>query len=146
MPQISPSKPRPEFSKPQDVGPRPWGTETLIAHIPGVATGKLLHMNKGAKGGLQKHRIKYESQYVLSGRLLVRYQVGDDLAERVMEQGECILIPPGAVHQEEALTDVTLIEVSNPVFNDRVRVEEDFGLTIPEGGLPSTTLEEVEVR
>jgi len=53
--------------------------------------------------------------------------------------------PPGAVHQEEAITDCTIIEASTPHFNDRVRVEEKYGVNI-NGGLPSTTIDEVEER
>ena len=34
--------------------------------------------------------------------------------------------PKGSIHQETALSDVELIEVSTPFFNDRVRVEENF--------------------
>jgi hypothetical protein len=49
---------------------------------------------------------------------------------------------PGLVHQTEAITDVVYIEASTPHFNDRVRVESDYGLQLEEG-LPSTSLEEV---
>lgn len=53
--------------------------------------------------------------------------------------------PPGAVHQEEAVTDCVIIEASTPHFNDRVRVEESYGQII-DGGLQSTTIDEVEER
>jgi hypothetical protein len=49
---------------------------------------------------------------------------------------------PGVVHQEEAITDCVLIEASTPHSNDRVRVEELYGLEF-DGGLRSTALDEV---
>ena len=136
-----------EFSKPTDVGPRNWGREILVAHVPGLYTGKLLLMKAGAKGGLQKHHLKNECGYLYSGELLFRYDAGDGrISERKLVAGDAVHIPPGAVHQEEALTDCVIFETSTPHFNDRVRMEELYGLQIPEGGLPSTTIDQVETR
>lgn len=135
------------FFKPEDVGPREWGREILVAHVPGFYTGKLLLMNAGAKGGLQKHHLKNECGYLYSGELLVRYDPGDGkLHEKKLVAGDAIHIPPGAVHQEEALTDCVIFEISTPHFNDRVRMEPEYGFEIPEGGLPSTTIDQVEIR
>ena len=136
-----------EFSTPKDVGPRAWGREILVALVPGLYSGKVLMMNKGAKGGLQKHHLKNECGYLFSGKLLFRYDAGDGkLSERIMNAGDSVRIPPGAVHQEEALEDCIIFETSTPHFNDRVRMEPAYGQEIPEGGLPSTTLDEVELR
>ena len=44
-----------------------------------------------------------------------------------------------------ALTDVVRVEVSAPYYNDRVRVEHEYGLT-DSSGLPSTTRDEVIKR
>ncbi len=136
-----------EFITPSDMGPRNWGREILIAHVPGKYTLKKLVYNKGAKGGLQAHQIKDECGYILSGKLLLRYVnwLGE-IDEKVLGPGEAIHIPPGTVHQEEALEDLVIIEASNPVFNDRVRMELEYGLTIPEGGLPSTKVDEIEIK
>jgi hypothetical protein len=49
------------------------------------------------------------------------------------------------VHQTEAITDVVYIEASTPHFNDRVRVEDKYGVEST-GGLPSTTIDEVIER
>jgi|SRR3989344_4110622 len=137
-----------EFFTPKDVGPRLWGREILIAHVPGLYTGKLLLYNKGAKGGLQKHHLKNECGYVYSGEMMLRYDAGNGkITEKVLKAGDAIHIPPGAVHQEEALTDdLVVIEISTPHFNDRVRMEPQYGQEIPPGGLPSTKLEDVETR
>ena len=133
------------FFQPNDVGPRDWGREILVAHVPGKYTVKILKMNKGHKGGLQYHQIKDESAHLLSGKLLFRYDNGDGkISERVLLPGESVHIPPDAVHQEEALEDCVIIEGSNPIFNDRVRVEEKYGLE-KKGGLPTTTKDEIKI-
>lgn len=135
------------FFKPEDIGPRDWGREILVAHVQGCYTGKVLLIKAGAKGGLQKHHLKNETAYLFSGRMKVRFDVGDGvLQERVLEAGESVHIPPGAVHQEEAIEDCVVFETSTPHFNDRERVEEKYGLPVPVGGLPSTRLDEVETK
>lgn len=135
------------FFKPKDVGSRNWGREILVAHVPGLYTSKLLLMKAGTKGGLQKHHLKNESGYLYSGEMIFRYNHGDGkIRKKKLVAGDAVHIPPGAVHQEEAVTDCIIFETSNPVFNDRVRMEEQYGEKIPEGGLPSTTIDQVEVR
>ncbi len=133
-----------EFFAPKDIGPREWGREILVAHSKGKYIGKVIMMKAGTKGGLQKHRIKDETGYLFSGELLVRYDKGDgNLSEVKMTAGQSIHIPPGAVHQEEAITDCIIFETSTPVFDDRVRMEEAYGLKI-EGGLSTTTNPRIE--
>jgi mannose-6-phosphate isomerase-like protein (cupin superfamily) len=134
------------FFEPEDLGPRDWGKETLVGHGPGLYTGKILEMRAGAKGGLQRHHLKNECGYIVQGTLIFRYDPGDGtLREKTLKAGDCVHIPPGAVHQEEAVTDCVIFEVSTPHFNDRVRMEKHYGLEC-EGGLPSTSLDEVETR
>lgn len=135
------------FSKPTDVGPRNWGREILVSHVPGLYTGKVLMMNAGTRGGLQKHQLKNECGYLFSGEMWFDYDAGDGkLTRRKLVPGDSVQIPPGTVHREEAITDCIIFETSTPHFNDRVRMEEQYGEKIPEGGLPSTTIDEVETR
>ena len=134
------------FPKPEDLGPRVWGSETLLALVPQKYSVKRLEIQAGHKGGLQFHQLKDEISILLSGRMIVRFDSGSGtLSERVVEPGECVHFPPGLVHQEEALTDCVLIEASTPHFNDRVRVEAKYGLAA-DGGLPSTTVDEIIQR
>ena len=131
------------FPKAQSLGEREWGSETLVAFLPGHFAGKVLVMKAGAMGGLQYHRHKHEFGFVQSGYLLLTYEQGGALHTRILGPGDTVEIPPEAVHQEKALTDCVIFEVSSPVFQDRVRVEERFGL--PQGtGLPTT--QESEIR
>lgn len=116
----------------------------MLLAVPGKYTFKKLEMKKGTKGGLQYHHRKDEAGYVVGGELLVRYDAGDGkISERICKAGDVVYFPQGAVHQEEALTDVVIIEVSTPFLNDRVRVEELYGLPTGEG-LPSVAPEEVK--
>ena len=134
------------FLRETAVGERDWGEELMLHVCSGSYTFKLLKINKGSKGGLQYHRLKDECAFVVSGDLLVRYDLNDGqgLQERILSAGAAVRFPPGLVHQEEALTDVTLIEASTPHLNDRVRVESSYGL--PESsGLPTTREDEIKV-
>jgi mannose-6-phosphate isomerase-like protein (cupin superfamily) len=135
-----------DFFQVHDVGPRNWGREILIAHSPGKYTGKLLLMNAGAKGGLQRHHLKDETSYIYSGEAMLTYDPGDGvLVEKKLVAGESVRFPPGCVHRVEAITDCVIFEASTPHFNDRVRMETAYGLVEPEG-LPSTTIDQVETR
>ena len=134
------------FPKPEDLGPRVWGVETLLALVPQKYSVKRLEVKAGHKGGLQFHRLKDEVAVMISGQMIVRFDGGSGvLQERIVGPGEVIHFPPGLVHQEEAITDCVLIEASTPHFNDRVRMEESYGVE-SSGGLPTTELSEIIER
>jgi len=65
------------FPKKKDVGKRKWGKEILLSLITKVLSLKLLEMKKGHKGGIQYHHKKNECGYILSGKLLIRFDKGD---------------------------------------------------------------------
>lgn len=134
------------FPKKESVGDRPWGTEELLALVSGRFSVKKLCVKAGNKGGLQFHRRKDEVAVLISGTMMIRFDLGDgQLRERVIGPGSVVHFPPGLVHQEEALTDCELIEASTPHFNDRVRMEESYGLGASVG-LPSTNEDDIELR
>lgn len=138
-------RPVPEFPTPTSVGERPWGEEILLLLSSKKYSFKKLKITKGSKGGLQYHRLKDEGGIVLSGKLLVRYVCPTgQITKRICEEGTVFRFPPGCIHQEEAITDVTLLEVSTPHFNDRVRC--DHLINEQPIGLPSTKLNEVEIK
>lgn len=134
------------FPTPQSVGPRPWGTEDLLALVSKQFSVKRLKVKAGNKGGLQYHRLKDEVQIMISGKMIIRFDIGDKvLQEKIIEAGDVVHFPPGLIHQEEAITDCELFEASTPHFNDRVRVDYEYGMGNPEG-LPTTQIEEIELR
>ncbi|MDC1258155.1 cupin domain-containing protein [Pelagibacteraceae bacterium] len=131
------------FPKKRDLGKRNWGKEILLSIIPKILSLKLLKMKRGAKGGLQYHHKKNECGYILSGKLLVRYDKGNKrLVKKILKAGDVFHFPPGSVHQEEAITKCEIIEASSPHFNDRVRVEKKYNI-ISKKGLPSTKKKDV---
>lgn len=139
------NRPEAQFPQAESVGPREWGEEILLVLSPGNYTMKKLIIKAGKKGGLQYHRHKDEASYVVSGEMIIRYEVQGCLKEKKVGAGDWVHFPAGCVHQEEAITDVIRIEVSTPHFNDRVRVESEFGIT-DATGLPTTAEDEIEKR
>ena len=134
------------FPESKSVGERPWGSEDLLALVSKQFSVKRLKVKAGNKGGLQFHRLKDEVAVLISGEMLIRYDLGDKvLRERIIKAGDVVHFPPGLVHQEEAITDCEIIEASSPHFNDRVRMEEFYGLGAPTG-LPSTNVNQIETK
>lgn len=104
--------------KPVHIQPKGWGREIWIANNP-LYCGKMLEIRKGKRCSLHFHKRKTESFYLRSGRLKVR--VKESAESAVMEEfemlpGECMDVPPGLVHQMEALEDSELFEFSTQHF------------------------------
>ena len=138
--------PSPNFPTTESVGDRQWGTEELLVLIPGKLMLKKLFVRAGSKGGLQYHRLKDECGTLISGKMLIRYDGGDgNILEKEITAGDNFHFPPGAIHQEEAITDCVIIEGSTPHFNDRVRCEEKYGFEEVQG-LPTTEIQDIEFR
>ena len=134
------------FPKSKNLGKRDWGEETLLCLIPKKISLKLLFLKKGKKGGLQFHRKKNECGYILSGKLMIRFDDGNGkLKKKILKSGQSFHFPPGFVHQEEAITDCKIIEASTPHFNDRVRVEKKYGFN-SFLGLPTTKLHQIKLK
>jgi quercetin dioxygenase-like cupin family protein len=104
---------------------RHWGKEILAIQTD-VHMGKVLERHAGTKGGYQCH-IKEESHYLLKGQMRLRTMGRDQL----VSAPAVWTVPPLTVHQEEALTDCVVFEVSDPTREDRFALEPD------PGGLPS---------
>ena len=107
--------------------PKPWGHELIWAHTDRYV-GKVLVIEAGKRLSLQRHEVKDETIFVLSGRLLL--QLEDDVGEVRAEElgpGEFRRVATGRIHRYEALERVELMEVSTPELDDVVRLEDDFG-------------------
>jgi mannose-6-phosphate isomerase len=106
---------------------KPWGHELIWAHTEHYV-GKILVIETGRRLSLQRHLVKDESIYVLSGRLLLTLE--DDLGELQTEElgpGDHRQVPTGRIHRYEAAGRCELLEVSTPELDDVVRLEDDFG-------------------
>jgi quercetin dioxygenase-like cupin family protein len=133
------------FPKRKTIGQREWGEEILVALIPKKISLKILKIKKGKKGGLQYHRKKNECGIITSGKLKIIFDNGGGkLLTKILKRGDSFHFPPGAIHQEHAITDCQIIEASTPYFNDRVRVEKKFKLK-EEFGLRTTKASEIKL-
>jgi mannose-6-phosphate isomerase-like protein (cupin superfamily) len=105
--------------EPVHIEPKGWGREIWIANNS-LYCGKILEIRKGRKCSLHFHKLKTESFYLRSGRLWVRVKDSADsdvIDEFEMVPGQCMDVPPGLVHQMEALEDAELFEFSTEHFN-----------------------------
>lgn len=100
---------------------KPWGREIWYAHTDHYA-GKVLHVTAGHRLSLQKHNIKEETLYLLSGKVTLTY--GGETYD--WAPGQFVHIPPNTVHRFEAIEDSVLLEVSTPFLEDVVRLEDDY--------------------
>jgi mannose-6-phosphate isomerase len=106
---------------------KPWGHE-LIWALTDRYCGKVLVIEAGKKLSLQRHVVKDESIYVLSGRLRLHLEDEHGKVQQVeLRPGESRHVPTGRVHRFEAIDRCELIEVSTPELEDVIRIEDDFG-------------------
>ena len=107
--------------------PKPWGHELIWAHTDRYV-GKLLVIEAGRRLSLQRHELKDESIYVLTGRLRL-FLEDDEGVVRIEEigPGSHRRVPTGRIHRYEAIDRCELMEVSTPELDDVVRIEDDFG-------------------
>ena len=106
---------------------KPWGHELIWAHTDRYV-GKILLIETGKRLSLQRHEIKDEAIYVLSGRL--RLTLEDEAGEVRTEElgpGDYRHVATGRTHRYEAIERCEILEVSTPELDDVVRLEDDFG-------------------
>jgi len=105
---------------------KPWGYELVWARTARYA-GKILHVNAGHVLSCQYHNVKDETMHVLQGELILRLGQGPSLEERRFRAGESVHIPPGLVHQIEAVVDTDVLEASTAELDDLVRISDRYG-------------------
>ena len=105
---------------------KPWGYELIWARTDRYV-GKVLHVRAGHVLSLQYHNRKDETMHVFQGELILRTGPADALEERRLRRGESVHIPPGLVHQIEAVEDSDVLEASTPELDDLVRLQDRYG-------------------
>ena len=105
---------------------KPWGYELVWARTDHYAA-KILHVNAGHVLSCQYHNVKDETMHVLRGELILRLGQGDGQEERRFLAGESVHIPPGTIHQIEAVVDTDVLEASTPELDDLVRLSDRYG-------------------
>ena len=101
---------------------KPWGREVWYADED-LYAGKILEINEGHALSLQKHEIKTETLYLLSGRIWFHLNG----LEFEFVPGACLTIRPGDIHRLAALEDSVVLEVSTPHLGDVIRLEDNYG-------------------
>jgi mannose-6-phosphate isomerase-like protein (cupin superfamily) len=77
--------------------------------------GKILRFDKSKKCSLHYHKLKSETFYLHMQRLKLRIVDSPDsqvIEGLLLESGDCMDVPPGRVHQMEALEPLELFEFS----------------------------------
>ena len=106
---------------------KPWGYEHLWALNEHYA-GKFLHVRAGESLSLQYHETKDETIHLVEGKLLLRVGATENsIEEQVLSPGDSFHIPPGTVHQMQALENCVIAEVSTPHLDDVVRLRDRYG-------------------
>jgi mannose-6-phosphate isomerase-like protein (cupin superfamily) len=105
---------------------KPWGYERIWAKSDRYV-GKILHINAGQELSLQYHNKKDETVHLLSGQLVYRVKLGENLEDVKLKTGESFRITPGTVHQMLAVTDCDVMEVSTAEVDDIVRLSDKYG-------------------
>ena len=100
--------------------PKGWGYEKWICNTEEYC-GKLLFFDQGKECSWHYHKLKDETFYLQSGRILLYYGDSDDLAEAndiVLEPGDKFHIHRGLRHQMIAVEPSELFEFSTQHFED----------------------------
>ena len=100
--------------------PKNWGFEKWICNSKEYC-GKLLYFVKGKKCSFHYHKLKDETFYIQSGKILLKYSDEDDLVnalEVILNPGDKFHIYRGLRHQMIALEDTEIFEFSTQHFDD----------------------------
>ena len=105
---------------------KPWGYELHWAKTDRYV-GKVIHVNKGHALSLQYHRVKDETIFLWSGKILFEIEENGQLVSREMLPGESVHVTPPTVHRMTAIEDSDIMEVSTPELDDVVRLKDLYG-------------------
>ena len=104
-----------------------WGYEKVIVNNSEYC-GKILFFNKNKRCSYHTHKLKSETFYLQSGRVILKYGETDDLhkaKEITMFPGDKFDIPRGLRHQILAIEDSEMFEFSTQHFDeDSIRIEK----------------------
>jgi quercetin dioxygenase-like cupin family protein len=90
-----------------------WGYETWIVNNEEYC-GKFLHLTKNHRCSMHYHKLKDETFYCMSGRILL--ELDDDAF--VMKAGDTVWVRRGALHRFTGITNAVIIEFSTQHFED----------------------------
>jgi quercetin dioxygenase-like cupin family protein len=100
--------------------PKGWGYEKWIVNKKEYC-GKLLFFQKGKRCSWHYHKLKDETFYLQSGKMMLYYSDSDDLSSAktlLLNSGDNFYVYPGLRHQMVALEDSDLFEFSTEHFDE----------------------------
>jgi quercetin dioxygenase-like cupin family protein len=100
--------------------PKGWGFEKWLVNNEKYC-GKILFFAKGRKCSWHYHKIKDETFFIQSGKILLKWSYQDDILvadEIVLEKGDTWHVKIGQRHQMIAIQDTELIEFSTQHFDE----------------------------
>jgi mannose-6-phosphate isomerase len=106
---------------------RPWGYFRVISDEPDHKVKRII-IHSGKRLSLQRHRLRAEHWFILSGEVVVTRE-----SEEIrLRAGHSIDIPRGALHRamNPGTEDAVIIEVQSGDYfgeDDIERMEDDFG-------------------
>ena len=107
--------------------PKGWGFEKWIVNNEQYC-GKLLYFVKGKKCSWHYHKLKDETFYIQSGKLILFYGEDDNIElaqKKVLKKRDHFHVPVGLRHRMYALEDTEMFEFSTQHFDsDSIRVIE----------------------
>jgi quercetin dioxygenase-like cupin family protein len=88
-----------------------WGHEEWIVNKPAYC-GKKLVFNKGFQCSMHQHKIKDETFYIQSGKIVLETDLQGFCEKRIMTAGDTVHIVPDMWHRITALTNAEVFEFS----------------------------------
>lgn len=101
---------------------KPWGYELIFTPPNSPVTGKILHVDAGARCSYQYHDLKYETLCLIKGRAKIIIE-GKEIE---MEPKKGYFIKPMVKHRYVGVTDCDIVEFSTREEGNTVRLEDDY--------------------
>lgn len=101
---------------------KPWGYELIYSSPDSPITGKIHHVNQGARCSYQYHDKKQEVLCLQKGKAKLIFE-GQEIE---MEPLKGYFIAPFQKHRFWGITDCEILEVSTKEEGNTVRLEDDY--------------------
>jgi len=114
---------------------KPWGKEVWL-ELNDRYCYKRIYTQAGSRSSFQYHRMKTETNYVISGEAEIWLENDGGVVEKFrVTAGDFFNVAPMRKHRVIAITDLISMEVSTPEVDDVVRIDDDAGR--PDGRIES---------
>ena len=107
---------------------KPWGYEIIYTKDDAPATGKILHVLAGKRLSLQYHDHKTETLCLFSGKAMITLSnKNGQVVEIPMKRLMGYHVVAGQTHRVRAITDIDILEASEPEKGNTFRLQDDVG-------------------